>query len=226
MADLLDDVRNRARQQILAHGQQSRSEQASAWAAFAAAVEGALHGGSRDRNHLAALLLPILRAASLAELRARGLHLQRARHLAQDIANDVYVELLKNNARVLRAWRRSATRHDPRAYFRIIARRRAIDALRRDQRTVHRDPDEFARDLPPPTAAPLSAETAVMVQECLHRTVGRSRDAEAAQIMIYDTLIADARQAEIAEDHGISADALYQRTSRFRREFAAVWSQE
>lgn len=231
----LAPIRERARQNIREHGRRARAQPRSSayaeWtpdtrAQFAALVEDALNGARRSQNQLAAQLLPLLRAAALAELRARGLHLLRARQLANDVANDVYVELLKDNARVLRGWHDTAARHDPRAYFRTIARRRAIDAFRRDQRTVLRDTDDLAHEPAAPPATPPSVETVLMVRECLHRTIGHRRDAESVHHMIYDTLVADARQAEIACDLGISADAIYQRTSRFRREFASAWRQE
>lgn len=227
----LASVRERARQHILGHGCQARAQarrDAGDWtpdarARFAALVDEALAGARRSQNHLAAQLLPILRAAALTELRLRAMPHQRARQLAHDIANDVYVELLKDNARVLRGWRASSARHDPRAYFRTIARRRAIDAYRRDQRTVPCDTDDLPRN---PATGTTTVETALMIRECMRRTIGRHRNADVTQHMIYDALIADARQSDIACDLGISADAIYQRTSRFRREFASTWNQE
>ncbi len=223
----LASIRERARRNIHDHGRQARHEWSpEARAEFAATVEGARKGARPSQNCLAAELLPILRAASLAKLRACGVPLGRARQLALDVANDVFIELFKDNARVLGGWSDSSARHDPFAFFRTIARRRAIDAYRRDQRTIHFDPDDLTDKPSAPPAAQPSVETALMVRECLHRTISHRRDAEVVQNMIYDTLVADARQAEIACDLGISADAIYQRTSRFRRDFASAWNQE
>lgn len=223
----LAGIRERARRNILDHGRQARGEWTpEARAEFAATVDGARKGVRPSQNRLATQILPLLRAASLAKLRACGMPLERARQLAHDVANDVFVELLKDDARVLGRWNNASARHDPCAFFRTMARRRAIDAYHRDQRTIHRDADDLTSEPSAPPAASPSVETALMVRECLHRTIGHRRDAEVVQSMVYDTLVANARQAEIACDLGISADAIYQRTSRFRRDFAATWNQE
>lgn len=220
-------IRERARRYVLEHGHRSRTERDSAERrAFVVGLTEAMGGCRRAQDRFARQLLPLLRATSMRELLARGMSASRARYLADDVANDVCIELLKDDARILRAWRAANTRHDPRAFFRTIARRRAIDAFRRDQRTIHCDPDDTAREPPPPPAAQPLAETIVMVHECLRRTIRRSRDAEATSLMIYDALVANARQADIACDLGISTDAVYQRTSRFRRDFASTWSRE
>ena len=216
-------VRNRARQHTLKHGYRSHTESTSTdLTKFANLVEEALLGCRHGQNRLATQLLPLLRAVSFRELRTRGMALARAAQLAQDVANDVFVELLKDDSRVLRSWKPASARHDPRAFFGIIARRRAIDAFRRDLRLVTSD-DAAAYELS--TGDP-SIEISMTVRECLRRTVGRCRDVGATEMMIYDALVANARQAEIASDLGVTADSVYQRTSRFRRDFVAVWNQE
>ncbi len=222
-SDNIAAVRERARRHVLDHGHRARGESDPAErAALSTTIQSAVGGCRHSLNRLAAQLLPLVRTTSLRELLLRGMSPPRAHQMAQDIAHDVFVELLKNNSKVLRRWTIAAARHDPRAFFRVIARRRAIDALRRDQRLI-------AGDDNPSDGSPgneSSAETVLMVRECLRRAVDRRRDSATTHAMVYDVLVAGARQVEIACDLGITPDAVYQRTSRFRRQFASSWNRD
>jgi RNA polymerase sigma factor (sigma-70 family) len=186
------------------------------------ALLGRALAGERDAT---AALVRKLRPPIQAELahllmRVAPAQGRSARQELEDLVQDVFIALFDRAAKLLQSWDPERGR-SLESYVRLVARSRALDVLRSRRRSPwqaepmdHEQIDELAE----PAAALQTDHTAARERlDALQRALPAllsTRD-----FTLFVALFVEERQpADVAIDVGMSAGAVYQWSSRFRRQ--------
>lgn len=178
--------------------------------------------GERDST---AVLVRRLRPPIQAELahlllRVAPAQGRSARQELEDLVQDVFTALFDRSAKLLQSWDPSRGR-SLESYVRLVARSRALDVLRSRRRSPWQaEPMDHAQidELAEPAAAVQTDRTAareklVALQQALPALLS-TRD-----FTLFLALFVEERQpADVALDVGMTAGAVYQWSSRFRRQ--------
>ena len=170
-------------------------------------------------NDLARRSAPAIQA-EIAHLLMRMAPAQ-GRNPRQDLADlmqDVYVALFEREARRLAAWdpTRGCTLD---SYVRLVARSRALDVLRSRRRTPWQSDGLDTSDVDEPAESDSDNETVMFAREALQAVERRLHELLSPRdyAMFIGVFVEELSTADVAAALGMTPGAVYQWSSRFRR---------
>ncbi|MEM7154812.1 MAG: sigma-70 family RNA polymerase sigma factor [Myxococcota bacterium] len=183
-----------------------------------AEIARALDVGGDRYEHLARTLLPMTATAAGQELYPFGAHYDRnAADLRHDVTQDVMVKLFANGGRVLRAWEPQLGL-SLRGFIKRVVRFHVLQLFRTERSNPWRndpaEPEQLDGLDPRPPELLHQLWLWQVRDQLLERETERGRK-------LYQALFVEQRAAEdIARDHDMTRDAVYQWRARFKRRAA------
>jgi RNA polymerase sigma-70 factor (ECF subfamily) len=151
-------------------------------------------------------------------MRMAPAHGRNARQELEDLVQEAYVALLDRDAKRLAGWdpSRGCTLD---SYVRMVARTKALDLLRSRRRTPWQDEGVDAADLEEQTAPEGDHEAVVLARETLERVQARLHELLRPRdyAMFVSLVVEEAAVGDVAAAMGMTPAAVYQWSSRFRR---------
>lgn len=178
-------------------------------------IDAALDGDRAATKTLVARLRPVVQA-EVGYLLLRHVSGRRVdpRQEVQDLVQDVFVALWERDGTLLRRWDPTRGR-TLESYARLVARSRALDRLRSRGYTMRTQTEEVSEEVPQPDAS-----ARVVARDRLLKIQGalRSRLSSRDHFVFFAVMVEDRPPADVAHEAGMSAAAVYQLTSRLRRQ--------
>lgn len=181
-------------------------------------IRDALEGQVAATRRLVERLRPIVQTEiGHLLLRCAPAHGRSARQEIEDLVQEVFTRLWADQGKLLRQWAPERGRSLD-SWVRLVAKSRALDLLRSRRRTPWADePTEDAElDRLPGTE---STTGKVIARDALARLQARLQDKLTARdwLLFLAVIVEETPVKQVAEQTGMSPDAIYQWRSRFSR---------
>ena len=187
-------------------------------------IAAALDGDRRSMDQLVQRLLPVVQAeVGFALMRGARVEGRDPREEIRDFVQEVFVQLLAKQGKVLRSWDPERGR-SLESFVRLVARRQVAAILRSGRRNPWADKpvagDELDRDRSAGDEAKRRLESSDQLRKLL-RLLGERLDERG--MLLFRMLYVEERSVEEAmEATGMSRDAVYAWRSRFRKLVATL----
>ena len=189
-----------------------------------AQIDSALSGDRAGMQQLVKRLLPVVQAeVGFALMRGAAIESRDARQEVRDFVQEVFVQLLAKEGKVLRSWDPQRGR-SLESFVRLVARRQVAAILRSGRRNPWADKpvagDELDQGTPGDSGARRQLESADRLR-LLMRQLGERLDERG--MLLFRMLYVEERSVEEAmAQTGMTRDAVYAWRSRFRKLIASL----
>ena len=191
-------------------------------------IESALAGDRAGMQALVKRLLPIIQAeVGFALMRGAAIESRDPRQEVRDFVQEVFVQLLAKEGKVLRSWDPERGRSLD-SFVRLIARRQVAAILRSGRRNPWADKhvagDELERGHPDDSGARRQLESSDHLRRLL-RQLGERLD-ERGMLLFRMLYVEERSVEEVMDATDMSRDAVYAWRSRFRKLVRSLEAEE
>ena len=187
-------------------------------------IDSALSGDRAGMQRLVEGLLPVVQTeVGYALMRGAAIESRDPRQEVRDFVQEVFVQLLAKQGKVLRSWDPTRGRSLD-SFVRLVARRQVAAILRSGRRNPWADTpvagDELEQGLPDDSGARRQLESSDRLRLLL-RQLGERLD-ERGMLIFRMLYVEECSVPEVMETTGMTRDAVYAWRSRFRKLVASL----